>query len=207
MKGCDAVVHLAGIPGVTYCERNVMEAIDLHVYGTKNVAISAESLKLPMVFSSTIAAKTLHNVYAISKYLAELIVSRMDGVILRFTNVYGGISDTAHNAAALERFVIYKKGGVPAEIFGDGAAKRDFVHVTDVCRAIVYGLGAPPGIYEVGTGEQTSIKELAEIIGVKYTLTDKRVGDITEIEYSPDLQALGWKPEIKLKDGIKEMMK
>ena len=54
---------------------------------------------------------------------------------------------------------------------------------------------------------QTSIKELAEMIGVNYTLTDKRVGDITEIERSPDIEALGWKPEIKLKTGIKEMMK
>ena len=32
MKGCDAVIHLAGIPDVTYCERNIAETIDVHVH-------------------------------------------------------------------------------------------------------------------------------------------------------------------------------
>ena len=207
MKGCNAVVHLAGVPDVTYCERNIIEAIELHVFGTHNIVSVAESLRLPTVFASTIAAKTLHNVYGISKYLGELIAIKAGGVALRFTNVYGGIPDEKHNRAVIERFVRFKKGGMSAEIFGDGSALRDFIHVNDVCQAIIHGLGAAPGVYEIGTGRQTSIKEVADMIDVEYEMKTKRVGDITEIDYVPDNESLGWKPTIKLEDGIKEMLK
>ena len=207
MKRCDAVVHLAALPDVSYCERNIEEAIDINIVGTCNVARAARTLELPLVFISTMAAKTAHNIYGMTKHLGERVVLKNFGVVLRLSNVYGGIAYLGRKRSAMASFVRHKKQGLSAEIFGDGSARRDFIHVDDVCRAIIQGLGAPPAIYEVCTGKKTSIKELADLVGVEYTFTSTRAGDIKEVDSEPSYEALGWKSEVKLKDGIKELLK
>ena len=206
MRGCDAVIHLAACPGVTYCERNVAEAVETNVLGTRNVVSTAGSLQIPLVFSSTFAAKTRHNVYGMTKRLAELMVLRGHGIVLRFANVYGGLAYLVRKKSALASFVNHKRRGLSAEIFGDGSATRDFVHIRDVCEAMIMALGAPPGIYEICTGRQTSIKEVADMVGVEYGFSEPRRGDIDVIPSDSDFGVLGWKPTIKLEDGIKELM-
>jgi len=207
MKGCDAIIHLAGQPDVSYCERNVEEAVDLNFVGTCNIARTAGLLELPIIFISTLAAKTAHNVYGMTKRLAEMIVLQNHGIVLRLANVYGGLGYLSRKRSAMASFIRHKQQGLTAEIFGDGSARRDFIHVDDVCQAIIQSVGAPPGIYEICTGKQTSIKELADIIRVEYEFKPPRVGDIKEVPSEPNYDALGWKPRIKLENGIKELMK
>jgi UDP-glucose 4-epimerase len=206
MKGCDAVVHLAGQPDVSYCERNVEEAVDLNFVGTCNVARTAGLLELPIVFISTLAAKTAHNVYGMTKRLAEIIVLKNHGIVLRLANVYGGLGYLTRKRSAMASFIRHKQQGLPAEIFGDGSARRDFVHIDDVCRAIIQSLGAPPGVYEICTGTQTSIVELADLIGVEYEFKSPRAGDIKEIPSEPSHEALSWKSQIELEDGVRELL-
>jgi len=207
MYGCDAVVHLAAVPGVTYCEKNVEEAVEVNVYGTSNVAQSAYLLRIPVVLVSTFAAKSAHNVYGLTKRLAEKIVLNKGGVVLRLANVYGGLGYMSRKSTALANFVSSKEKGLKAQIFGDGSATRDFIHVDDVCKAIINGLSAPPGIYEICTGRQTSIKQLADMIGVKYEFASKRVGDIQSVDGEPpQMEALGWKPEVSLEEGLEELI-
>ena len=208
MYGCDAVVHLAGVPRVTYCERNVEEAVEVHVYGTSNIVENAALHRIPVVFASTFAAKSAHNVYGMTKRLAERIVLNRGGVVLRFANVYGGLGYMTRKHTALASFVDNKNHGMKATIFGDGSATRDFIHVDDVCRAIINAMSAPPGVYEICTGKQTSIKELADMIGVEYDFADERRGDIKTVGGEPpSMEALGWTPEITLKKGLEELMK
>lgn len=206
MKGCDAVIHLAGQPDVSYCERNIEEAVDVNVIGTRNVAHTAGLLEIPVVFVSTFAAKSAHNVYGMTKRLAEMIVLRNHGVVLRLANVYGGLGYLTRKRSAMASFVRHKRQGLSAEIFGDGSARRDFIHVDDVCQAVIQSLGAPPGIYEICTGKQTSIVELADLIGVPYEFRAPRTGDIKEVPSEPNYDALGWKPEVELENGIKELL-
>lgn len=206
MKRCDAVVHLAAIADVSYCEKNVMEAVETNVYGTRNVAENAFLLELPLVFSSTMAAKTAHNVYGMTKRIGELLVLKANGVVLRFANVYGGLGFLTRKHTAMSSFIGRKKNGVPAQIFGDGNARRDFVHMHDVCEAIVKALGATPGIYEICTGRKTSIKELADMIGVKYEFAQQRAGDISEVPSEPNYESLGWEPTMSLEDGIRGLI-
>lgn len=207
MKGYDVAIHLAALPGTTYCERNVEEAVEVNVFGTLNVARSAEATQIPLVFSSTFAAKTYHNVYGMTKRLAELIVLKSHGVVLRLANVYGGLGYLQRKKSAIANFVGCKKVGLKAEIMGDGTATRDFIHVDDVCQAFIGAIGAQPGIYEVCTGRQTSIKDLADMLGVKYEFVSPRQGDIDSIAGKPDSEALGWTPKVKLEDGLKELVK
>lgn len=206
MKGCDVAVHLAALGNTTYCERNIEEAIEVNVIGTSNVTQATRTLQLPLVFPSTFAAKTCHNVYGLTKRLGELLVLQAHGVVLRLANVYGGITYLMRKKTALANFVAHKKRGLSAEIFGDGSATRDFIHVDDVCQAMIMGMGAPPGIYEICTGKQTSIKELADLIGVDYTLSEPRRGDIASIPGAPENGELGWEPKVSLEDGLKELM-
>ena len=206
MKNCDAVIHLAAIPDVSYCERNVLEAVDVNVYGTRIVAENAQILGLPIVMSSTFAAKSAHNVYGMTKNLAERFVLKANGVVLRFSNVYGGLGYLTRKHTVMANFIGRKKAGIEATIFGDGSAKRDFIHVSDVCDAIVKALGAPPGIYEICTGKKTSIKELADMIEVPYTFGSQRRGDIKEVPGEPSYEALKWKPKVTLEEGLKELL-
>lgn len=206
MRKCDAVIHLAAIADVSYCEKNVMEAIETNIYGTRNVIDNAYKLSCPMVFSSTIAAKTAHNVYGMTKRLGEIMVLRIGGVVLRFTNVYGGLGYLSKKRTALASFVGHKQKDITAQIFGDGSAKRDFIHVYDVCEAIIKAIGAQSGIYEICTGRSTSIKELADMIGVKYEFAQPRAGDIDEIPNEPNYESLGWNPTVSLENGLKELI-
>src|SRR5918994_2045154 len=50
--------------------------------------------------------------------------------------------------------------GEPTTIFGDGTNTRDFVHVDDVVRALLLAAGRRGGVFNVGTGIETSVSEL-----------------------------------------------
>lgn len=206
MKGYDVVMHLASLGDTTYCERNLEEAIEINILGTLNVTQSARDLNLPIIYPSTFAAKTGHNVYGLTKRLAEISVLKSFGVVLRLANVYGGLGYMVRKKTALANFVGRKNAGVLAEIMGDGSATRDFIHVDDVCEAFISAIGAPPGIYDICTGHQTSIKDLADMIGVEYEFVPPRRGDIKSIDGQPDADVLGWSPKIGLEDGLKELL-
>jgi len=207
MKGCDVAIHLAALGDTTYCERNVEEAVEINIIGTMNITQATRDLQLPLIYPSTFAAKTSHNVYGLTKRLAEIAVLNSYGIVLRLSNVYGGLGYMTRKKTAMANFVGCKRAGIQAEIMGDGSATRDFIHVDDVCQAFIKAIGAPPGIYEICTGSQTSIKDLADMIGVEYEFTASRRGDIDFIDGKPDADALGWYPEISLEKGLKELMK
>ena len=207
MKACDAVIHLAALPDVSYCEKNIEEAIEINVIGTSNVVNAAKTCEIPVIFISTFAAKTCHNVYGVTKHLAEKLVLRNGGVVLRLSNVYGGIGYLQKKRSAISSFIKCKLNDVPATIYGDGSDERDFIHVNDVCKAILASFGARPGIYEICTKHSTSIKNLADIIGVQYTMNPPRSVDINKIPYDSEEFDLGWTPKIRLEDGLKELMK
>ena len=107
--------------------------------------------------------------------------------------------------------------GESPTIMGDGSEAFDFVAVEDCALANVKAMSANSAdeFYNVGTGKRTSLKELAELI-VELTECDK------QIEYKPRSQAtfvknrigcpkkaytdLGFKADIDLKEGIKELI-
>jgi UDP-glucose 4-epimerase len=207
MRRCDAVIHLAALPDVSYCEKNIEEAIEINILGTCNVVTAARICEIPIVMISTFAAKAAHNVYGMTKRLAEKVALRSGvNVVLRLANVYGGIGYLQRKRSAMSNFIKHKKGNVIATIYGDGSNERDFVHISDVCNAIVMAFGAPSGIYEVCTKRYTSIKALADLIGVEYEFKPPRPVDVDRVPFDPDEDALRWKPKVLLEDGIKEML-
>ena len=203
---CDAIIHLGAIVKIPYCEKYPHWAIRVNILGTMNICQAAKLHKIPIVFASTFAAKNPVNVYGLTKSIGEKLVLDAGGVVLRLANVYGGMG-YLDKPSAMANFVNKRKEGEKATIFGDGSATRDFVHVHDVCSAIMAGLGAKSGIYEVSTGRQTSILELIQKIGVPYELAERRPGDVKVVESDVDKFIKGWKPTISLEEGLEKVMK
>jgi UDP-glucose 4-epimerase len=99
---------------------------------------------------------------AIESYLgAYARLGDLDPVILRYANVYGPRQDP-HGEAGIIAILCEKfLAGEPPKIFGDGSQTRDYVHVGDIAaiqRAVFDNW--QPGIYNVGTGIETSLNEI-----------------------------------------------
>jgi UDP-glucose 4-epimerase len=81
-------------------------------------------------------------------------------VALRLANVYGPRQNPSGEAGVVSLFLSRLLEGRPSTLFGDGGQTRDFVWVGDVVEAFVRALDAPAGIYNIGTGVETSVLEL-----------------------------------------------
>jgi len=133
------------------------------------------------------------------------------------TNLYG-TGDNYHLTHAhvlptmIRKFDEAKRNGdktVP--LWGTGNPFREFLHVDDLAKATVFLLGHPnpPDLVNVGTGQEVSIRELAEKVRRAVGCEAEPVFDPNMPDGTPRklldislITSLGWKPEISLDDGI-----
>jgi len=91
---------------------------------------------------------------------------------LRLSNVYGpGQLVSNPYCGVVARFFDAVKNNTPIQIFGDGSQTRDFTYVEDVIEAIIAAVVHPLAagrIYNVGTGNETTVNQLAECIAACY---------------------------------------
>ncbi|MEP6503059.1 MAG: NAD-dependent epimerase/dehydratase family protein [Betaproteobacteria bacterium] len=136
-------------------------------------------------------------------------------VNLRLYSVYGPLEDTSRLIPNLLRQAL--AGRLPPLV--DARTSRDFVHVTDVCRALITAaLRMHPDIYgesfNIGSGTRTTIGELAETTRTLFSIADAPVFGTMEgrnwdladwyADASKALDVLGWQPEIALEDGLRQ---
>lgn len=155
--------------------------------------------------------------YGASKMTSELYLRcyfnlyKIPFVILRYANVYGPHQDGGE-AGVVPAFIRALLGGRPCAVFGDGEQTRDYIFVEDVVTANVAALTkGDNGVFNTGTGVQTSVNQLAamlkEIVG-KGTTThgQERPGDILRsfLNSEKAKKVLGWKAETTLRDGLKK---
>jgi nucleoside-diphosphate-sugar epimerase len=156
------------------------------------------------------------NFYSISKYAGEeycRVFDRAFGlrvVVLRYFNVYGPRQpETGTYALVLGIFLKRWRDGQALEVHGGGDQRRDFVHVRDVaeCNLAAIESDVHDVIFNVGSGTNISIKELADLISPKQIVTDRRPGDAmqTLADISRATELLKWRPITKLIDGIDEL--
>jgi dTDP-L-rhamnose 4-epimerase len=167
---------------------------------------------------------SLASVYALSKFDQErmcMMVGRAYGISavgMRFFNAYGpnqALSNPYTGVLAI--FASRLLNGKPPLIYEDGNQLRDFVSVTDVARACRLALEVSQAdglVFNVGSGEQVRVREVAERvaavlgkhidpeIGGRY-----RVGDIRHC--FPDISlartVLGYQPAVRLEDGLLDL--
>lgn len=136
-------------------------------------------------------------------------------VALRFQNVYGERQSLRNPyTGILSIFSNRLRQGLPVNIFEDGLESRDFVHVSDVVRAVTLALEHPlQGFHAVniGSGVPTSVLQVAEtlrnLLGSKSELNitgDFRAGDIRHCyaDLSRARKVLGYEPRLRIEEGL-----
>ncbi len=227
----ELVCHLAAQADVnTSVERPEYDA-EVNVWGTLQVLQAARAHGAHVVFSSTGGAiygetdgpateeapRRPISPYGISKLAGEEYLAgwnRLFGshhVALRFSNVYGPRQESTLEGGVVSIFLERMIGGEETFIYGDGEQRRDFVYVGDVVRAVLAAAEHEGGVYNVGTGVETSVNELhaacrrASGSEAEPRYEPERPGDIRRSAVDPSLAAreLGWRPEQSLDDGLR----
>jgi len=221
VRNVDGVIHLAALSGIFACEENPWGAVRDNVSAAGNVFNIAYKLGIPVVFTSSQAAKTPHtSFYANMKFTCETLADYFNKngakiYVVRLSNVYGGLDYISRKNTCVKQFITKYHNNEPFEIHGDGKQKRDFVHCFDVVEAIKRIITTQPDYYkpiDIGTGIGTSIVDLANMFPRKRNehavYTDSRnagarssVADISVLE-----KLTGFKPEREIEDYIKEMI-
>jgi len=184
------------------------------VYGQTESPFTEESFCNPKGF------------YSITKRTAEqLLISYCEtfGIkyrILRLSNVLGpgdkGVSKKKNALTYLTKQLIENKD---IDLYDDGDFYRDYIHVTDVCRAInlVLEKGELNSIYNIGNGEATLFKDAIEYV-LQKTQSTSKVNSIPQAEFHKlvqvksmhlevsKLKSLGYKPLYNIHQTLDELI-
>ena len=235
LQGVDAVVHLAGEPGVpaswgsafpTYVERNVIAtqrlleaatsagvsrfvyASSSSVYGPDDRPLVESTMPRPLspYGASKLAGEVLVGAYAQQRGLST--------VSLRYFSVFG---PRQRPDMAPHRFIEAMLDRRPLPVYGDGRQARDFTFVADVVAATSAALTAsvPSGsVLNVARGEPVEVRELiailADELGVEPLIEHRppRVGDTPRTEGCADAarDLLRWEPVTDLRIGLRRQV-
>ncbi len=194
----DLVVHLAAFA-------NIRESLDNPKKFYENNVVNAKKLfdwcrekntRLLYASSSAVEEDYWENPYAMTKWINEQMAPP-NSVGMRFTTVYGSDSRSDMMYRMLEdKTATYVTNH-----------KRDWIHVTDVCRAILYL--APTDIcgpVSVGSGQSVYVKDLAKKMGmghlpVKELTPGERQDNVADISL---LSSTGWRPTINVLDTVND---
>ncbi|HET7045131.1 MAG TPA: NAD-dependent epimerase/dehydratase family protein [Gaiellaceae bacterium] len=227
----EVVFHLAAQADVNRSVRDPLYDTSVNVGGTVNVLEAARRAGAQVVFSSTGGAiygdverpadeetpRLPVSPYGIAKLCGEEYLrgwNRIHGsrhVVLRFANVYGPRQDSGLEGGVVAIFLERMAAGEGTAIFGDGEQTRDFVHVDDVVAALLAAAGRDGGVFNVGTGEETSVNRLHELCRRVSGVDDApryeaaRLGDARRsvLDASRAARELGWRPRVPLEDGLR----
>ena len=227
----EAVLHLAAQADVRVSVARPVEDAEVNVLGTVRVLEGARKHGAQVVFSSTGGAiygdctKSAPedspceplSPYGTAKLAAEEYMrsyNRLYGtrhIALRYGNVYGPRQDPHGEAGVVAIFLGALARGEQARIFGDGSQTRDYVYVGDVARATVAALGHEGGVFNVGTGRETSVAELYELCArvagsdLPAEHAPARLGELQRSFLDPTLAAetLGFRAMVDLEDGLR----
>lgn len=226
----EAVCHLAAQADVRVSVERPVEDAEVNVVGTLRVLEAARRHGAQVVFSSTggaiygecdapapeTAPREPVSPYGTAKLAGEEYLrayNRLYGtthVSLRYGNVYGPRQDPHGEAGVVAIFLGALARGEQARIFGDGLQTRDYVYVGDVALATVSALGQEGGVFNVGTGRETSVVDLYELC-TRVAGSDERaehaparLGELQRSVLDPELAAteLGFRAMVDLEDGL-----
>jgi dTDP-L-rhamnose 4-epimerase len=135
--------------------------------------------------------------------------------VLRLQNVYGaGQAPNNPYTGILPLFFNIANAGKRIPLYEDGLIERDFVHVSDVVRAMTAVIDKrSTGIWDIGAGERTTIADVAELIaglvgGPAPVITGQyRLGDVRAAvaDFTTMNRDFGWSPQVDLRQGLEEL--
>ena len=235
MKDVDFVFHLAAEARIQPAIENPINAVSVNDLGTATVLQCARENQIKkFMFSSTSAAYGRNNSpnvetqqpdalnpYSVTKLNGENLCKMytelfgLRTVVFRYFNVYGPRQPVrGQYAPVLGIFKRQKDAGEELTIVGDGNQRRDFVHVEDVARAnVMAALGDPSGdvygeVYNVGTGKNFSVNEIAEMFQHPKTYIAPRPGEarVSLANNQKIRNTFGWSPTHDLENWVKTQL-
>ncbi len=234
ISNADYVFHEAAQVSVVESVRDPVFTEEVNVIGTLNILRALLDGHGKLIFASSAAVYGDNpnlplreterprplSPYGVTKATAEeylRVYHELYGlpvVALRYFNVFGPRQSANQYAGVISVFINRALKNEPLVIFGDGKQTRDFIYVKDVVKAnllVAESRRANGGVFNVATGRQTSILELAmkilEITGANTSiLFDKpRPGDIRHsLADISEIKKLGFEPEWSLEEGLKK---
>ena len=227
-KNVDCVYHLAGLADIIPSIENPYRYYETNVTGTLNILQASKLNKIKKFIyaasascygkSPTLPTDEKCKVhteypYALTKNLGEKLVLhwekiyKLDSSSFRFFNVYGPRSrTTGAYGAVFGIFLSQKINRKPLTIVGDGKQTRDFIHVSDLVNALVLALKRSKSgeIYNIGSGKETSVNQIAKLIGGKKIFIPKRPGEPQRslANINKAKKHLGWRPKVNISEGV-----
>jgi len=231
--GVDYVFHLGAESRIQPTLERPQDACMTNFVGTCNVLQAARTNGVKRVmYSSTSAGYGLKNEiplredmerdclnpYAVTKVAAEDLARMyytlwgLETVIFRYFNIYGDREPTkGQYAPVVGLFLKQFRDNEVLSIVGDGTQRRDFTHVDDVVQANMLAMESDnPGIlgevFNVGTGKNCSVLELAQMISDNYTFIPSRPGEAknTLADISKARTLLNYSPTVTIEEWIKQ---
>lgn len=229
----DWIVHLAAVHFIPWCNQRPYEAADINIRGTMHVLEAAKQLPelKGVFFASTAAVYPIHDgavaedhptgpldIYGLSKLTGEALVkgfhleSGIPAVTCRFFNAFGPNETNPHLIPEIADQI---NAGARTLRLGNQKPKRDFIHTSDMARAVAALLPRFTGGYEVfnlGRGIEYSVLEVAEAFGealgeqVVVEVDPAKVRKTDRLHLLADIGKLtaftGWQPRVSLAEGI-----
>lgn len=229
----ELICHLAAQIDVRASVKFPVDDACVNVIGTINVLEAARRTDARVLFCSSGGAlygqdapipspesvpPMPESPYGTAKYCAEQYIfmdNRLHGTchaVLRLANVYGPRQCPSGEAAVIPRFCSRALRGERLIIYGDGRQTRDFIYVNDVVEAFLAAADCGmPGTWNIGTGAEVSVLDLAEIIheisGRSFDpeFAPSRAGELERSAVSAELarRVLGWCPVTTLAEGVR----
>ena len=230
--GVDYVFHCAAESRIQPAILNPLLAIRTNTLGTGTVLqCSREAGVKKVMYSSTSSGYGLVNEppleetmpddclnpYSVSKVSGEKLCKMYNDlfgvktVIFRYFNVYGHREPLkGPYAPVVGLFLRQHRAGQPLTIVPDGTQRRDFTHVEDVVQANLLAMEVDHEhygeVFNVGTGTNHSVLELADMISDNTVEVEARIGEayITLANNQKIRDVLGWSPTKHIGDYVKE---
>jgi UDP-glucose 4-epimerase len=237
VAGCDAIIHLAAAGSVPASVADPAANFEANVVGTFRVLDAARRHGVPRVVLASTGGALIGdatppvNERSLPKPVSPYGASKLAGegyahafakayglrtVAVRFGNVYGPWC--GRKRGVLNAYFTALRSGQPLVVYGDGTASRDYVHVSDIARALQLALEHPdvPGgtVLHAASGVETTVVALADLCRRAAGRPDHpiefrpaRPGDVGRNFASYDLarDLLGYSPTVRIEDGIPEL--
>jgi len=233
--GADYIFHLAAEARIGPAIENPVNAVNINTIGTCNVLQCAREVKAKKVlYSSTSSGYGLNeapnietqpddclNPYSVSKIAGEKLCKMytdlygLNTIIFRYFNVFGERAPRKGQYAPVTGiFLRQKAAGEPLTIVGDGEQRRDYIYVKDVANANVMAAISNPDddaygqVYNVGSGKNYSVNEIASFISDDTINIPPRIGEARNSLANIDKiqKTFAWKPEMDIEEWIKTQL-
>jgi UDP-glucose 4-epimerase len=231
------IIHLAAIHFIPYCNQHPYESANINIQGTINILDAAKSISglEKVLFASTaavypivdtpIAETTPTNpldIYGLSKLVGERLVNefhletKIPSVVCRFFNAFGPRETNPHLIPEIHRQLV---DGARTIQLGNLDPKRDFIHTSDMSRALrllLEKFDHGCDTFNIGSGREYSVREVVQAF-------EKAIGESINIQVDPtrvrkverqhlcaDVKKLStfldWQPMIDLNQGIQRLI-